>query len=45
MKVVLEISEQEIEKLNKAVGFPEDTKNAEPEEVGQAIHTLIDVCM
>lgn len=45
MKIVLEFTEKEIQRLSEAVGFPSDPQTAEPEEVAQAIHTLIEVCM
>ena len=45
MKIVLDLSEKEIQKISEAVGFPSDPQTAKPEEVEQAIHTLIEVCM
>lgn len=45
MKVVLDISEKEIKRLNEAVDFIEDVENVDEYEIEMAIHTLIDVCM
>ena len=45
MKIVLDLSEKEIQKISEAVGFPTASQTAEPEEIEQAIHTLIEVCM
>lgn len=44
MIVIMDISEKEIEVLKEALGFPDDVKNTDSDEVDQAIHTLIDVC-
>lgn len=46
MRIVINISEEEIKKLNEAVGgIPEDIQKVTKDDIIVAIHTLIDVCM
>lgn len=45
VKVVLDITKEEIEKLHQEVGLPADPNTTDNEEVAVAIHTLIDVAM
>lgn len=45
MKIVLDISKKEIEKLNEAIGFSSNIEDIDEDEIEMAIHTLIDVCM
>lgn len=44
MLVAIDLSEKEIEKLREAIGGDEDYYD-DAENVADAIHTLIDVCM
>lgn len=44
MKVVIDISEEEIEKLDNSIGFP-NSRDVDPMDIEEAIHTLIEtVC-
>lgn len=45
MKVVLEISEKEIERLHELIGIPEETsplESVDEADIVMAIHTLIE---
>ena len=45
MKIIIDIKDKEIKRLQEAVGFPTDVENVDSDEVAWAIHTLIDACM
>lgn len=43
MKIVIDLSEEEIERLQAAVGLPDDP--GDEDEIIYAVHTLIAACM